>query len=305
MKSSIELKKNEIIDSHTHCGGVLLSNLLSGSYPYSQNTLDLVRKMYTNKVKYSICFPFPVGEQYGGLFTPELYNGVLAKEVYTFGDNSLLPFAFIRLDDTLSRQIKYIEQLLKDYSFYGIKIYPPCDKYCLCDHYVEKSLTPFLIAHDFPLISHTSFSGFGNPDIILRFAEIHPNIRITLAHAARFKSTVLSQLMHFPNVFIDCSPLHMLCAVMQKKIKKDNEVFNNFSFDNPPQLLFQLATMFPDQLIWGTDSPCTFLTNFSENAIADYSPQYSYESEISVLHSLPESYIHKIANINTLRFLNG
>lgn len=305
MKSSIELKKDEIIDSHTHCGGVLLSNLLSGSYPYSQNTLDLVRKMHTNKVRYSICFPFPLGELLGGLFTPELYNSVLAKEVYTFGDNSLLPFAFIRLDDTLSRQLVHIEKLLNDYSFYGIKIYPPCDKYCLYDYHVEKTLSSFLIAHDLPLISHTSFSGYGNPDNILRFAESHPKIRITLAHAARFKPTVLSKIIHFPNVFIDCSPLHMLCTVMQNKIKRDNEVFDDFSFDNPPQVLFQLATMFPNQLIWGTDSPCTFLTNFAENAIAEYSPQYSYESEISTLHFLPVSVIQQIANINTLRFLNG
>lgn len=305
MRPRIELDTDEIIDSHTHCGGFLLSNLLLESYPYSQDTLDLVRKMQSNKVKYSICFPFPIAHGFCESFTPELYNRLLAKEVKTFGKGFLLPFAYIRLDDTLQRQFGCLEQLFNDLPFYGVKLYPNCDKYSICDNEIEEQLTTFLLSYDCPVIVHSSFEGFGNPRIILDFARKHPNIRVTLAHAARFLKSAFSEIKNLQNVFLDCSPLNMLCEVMRNAAKKNRYEIEDFSFDKPEKVLYQLTAIFPDRLLWGSDSPCSFLTNFSDNALVEFSEKYTYEADIKVLRSLPFNYINQIANKNTLRFLFG
>lgn len=305
MRKSFQISDDEFIDSHTHCGGILLSNLLLRSYPYSQDTMDLIRKMKDNKIRYSICFPFPIYDIAEKLITPELYNDLLANETKAFGKDALLPFAYIRLDDSLPNQIKHLEKIIQTVPFYGIKIYPPCDTKKITDDSVNVLLTPFLKEHNFPIIFHTSFSGNGNPELLLDYADLHPEIRIMLAHAARFNPSAFQRIEKKNNVFLDCSPLHMLCALMNREVSKHNHKILTLPYNNPSEVLFQLATRFTNQLIWGTDSPCVFLTNFTDNAIVDYSEQFSYENEIKTLRELPAGYAPKIANNNTLKFLFG
>lgn len=301
----LPIEAGEIIDSHTHCGGVLVGNILLGSYPYSQDTLDLIRKMRTHKVRYSICFPFPINNEVTPFFTPQLYNNLIAREAYTLGRGALLPFAFMRLDDTLQSQIIHLEELFKEYRFYGVKIYPPCDKYFLCDEKVEDDLTSFLLLHDFPLVIHTSFNGFGKPMSLLQFAKKHKDVRISFAHAARFDMDAFRIICDLPNVFIDCSPLNMLCALMLKLEEKNSISSNLFKFSNPKSVLHKLIELLPNHLLWGTDSPSSFLTNFSENAISTFSEKYTYESDMNILRQLSDREVQLIAQSNPFKFLFG
>lgn len=299
----LDLSDDDIIDSHTHCGGVLLGNLLLRSYPYCQNTQDLVMKMENQRVSYSVCFPFPLGVNPIEGLTPQLYNELLALEVSTFGKGVLFPFAFIRLDDTLLSQLRFIEKLQKKYPFYGIKIYPPCDIYNINEKYIEDILPSFLRLYGFPVIFHTSFNEFGNSIELLKFAAKFPDIKILLAHAARFDINALMEIKNLPNVYLDSSPLNMLCAVMRRAKIKNPDKYKDFNFDNPKSILEQLVAMFPKQLLWGTDIPATFLTNFTPKAVTQFSYEFTYEAEVALLRTLPKSDVQCIANFNTTTFL--
>ena len=92
---------------------------------------------------------------------------------------------------------------------------------------------------------------------------------------------------------------------MRNAAKKNRYEIEDFSFDKPEKVLYQLTAILPDRLLWGSDSPCSFLTNFSDNALVEFSEKYTYEADIRVLRSLPINYINQIANKNTLRFLFG
>ena len=79
----------------------------------------------------------------------------------------------------------------------------------------------------------------------------------------------------------------------------------DFDFCNPKFVLQALIKLFPNQLIWGTDSPASFLTNFQDNAISLFSEHLTYEADIQLLMSMPKKDIELISNINTVRFLFG
>ncbi len=290
------------IDAHCHVGGVSYGNLITKSYPYSQDAMDLVRKMESNNIDYAICFPFPVGEE--SLFSASLFNRLLLQEAYRFGKGKILPFALLVLNDELDFQLSDIDNLCKNYKIYGVKIYPPCDKYALNDYGISLKLYSFLKEHNFSVVVHTAFRGNGCPSNIIKFAEKYGDIRIMLAHAARFDEFALEVINQLPNVYIDCSPLHMLCALMVRYIK-NNGLKSKFPFEKPSEVLTELFIKLPNKLIWGTDAPCTYLTNFQSNEVVNFDYSYTYESEIKELFKLEATIKKQISNINTLNFLFG
>ena len=294
---------NSVIDVHCHLGGVLLGNILNGSYPYSQDPLDLIRKMQANKIDYSICFPFPLNGEFG--LTYDLFNQLLLQESQKFGDNKLLPFMGISLDDNLQTQLQSIDSLRSKYNIYGFKIYPPNDKYSINDKAVESILSEYVEKYNLPLIFHTAFSGNGNPLNILDFAKHHPNIRLVLAHAARFNENAFQEIKTLENVYLDCSPLNLLCALMRKYCEKHTCAFDRSLFFEPNKTFMELYKLFPDKLVWGSDAPYNYSTNFQEDEWTEYNQSYSYEENAAFIFTLDEKIREKVAHKNTLNFLFG
>lgn len=295
--------KSSIIDVHCHLGGVLLGNILEESYPYSQDTLDLIRKMQINKIDYSICFPFPIKGEFG--LTLDLFNRLLLQECQRFGDGKLLPFVGISLDDNLQVQLQSIDNLRSKYNIYGFKIYPPNDKYSINNNAVESILSQYLEKNNLPLILHTSFSGNGNSLNALDFAKRHPKIRLLLAHAARFNEHAFQEIKMLDNVFLDCSPLTMLCALMRKYCEKHTCAFERALFFKPEKTFMELYKQFPEKLVWGSDSPCNYLTNFQDDEWAQYDQSYSYEENTAFIFRLDKNIRENVAHKNTLNFLFG
>lgn len=307
MRPPITISSNHIIDCHAHCGGVLIGNVIAKSYPYAQDSLDLIRKMEVNGVDYSICFPFPISyafSRFNNLITPQLYNTLLLNEVEHFGNGRLLPFVYLRIDDNIDEQIDEIERLAERHIIYGLKIYPPSDKFSILDKKVKIRLERFITRNNFPIIFHTSFSGFGNANRILDFAEDNPNINISLAHAARFDKLALNRISKLKNAFIDISPLNMLCALMYFHYDSQCCFFSKKMFLNPMNILQTITELYPTKIMWGTDTPCSFLSNFRSNEIASFNNTYTYENSVKNIKLLDEKNRNLICNKNIINFMS-
>lgn len=307
MRPPITISSNHIIDCHTHCGGVLIGNIITKSYPYAQDSLDLIRKMKVNGVDYSICFPFPISSSFSGfnnIITPQLYNTLLLNEVEHFGNGCLLPFVYLRIDDNIDEQIDEIERLAERHIIYGLKIYPPSDKFSILDKKVKIKLESFITRNNFPIIFHTSFSGFGNANQILDFAEDNPNINISLAHAARFDKLAFNRISKLENVFMDISPLNMLCALMYSHGESQYCAFSRKMFLNPMNIMQILMELYPTKIMWGTDTPCSFLTNFRSSEIVSFNNMYTYENSIKNIELLDGKNKSLICNRNIINFMS-
>ncbi len=308
------------IDCHNHIGVDPLF-YMKGWAPYALDLENLLLQARSGNVDCSIVFPFVsyLGLSVQGLQAGEIvFDGLLDRIPYRFENQRMLEEVYLYHPESSDRswplliadparhqaeQVECWKQLPSEYKFYGIKIQATIirspilalldEGRCMLDFAEERNL-PFLI--------HSSVNDqWSQCADILRVAESRPGIRFVLAHSCRYDHPSLLRVAELPNTWFDCSAhvIHCECAV--RGLEAVAPVSRRFPTDysSPETVLRDLATAFPDKLIWGSDAP------FYSYADAKMSLHSTYLREVECLDSLPAELIEKISHLNTLAWLKG
>jgi len=167
---------------------------------------------------------------------------------------------------------------------------------------------------DLPLILHSVPAGldqYSPAEEILDIARRFPSTRFCLTHSLVFCKDLLDQADSLPNVWVDTAALKIQVDLAREllttgQLESRRLISNDLS--NHHAIMRLLAEMYPDSILWGTDSPAyTFHTirQQGENTFYDFKMKGRYEDEISALRVLSEKTMRRVANENTLKYLFG
>lgn len=304
-----------IIDVHTHAGfdhyGVIRRR-----YPTSQSIKDLVFKLDSSEVDFSVTFPCPNSTYYFDLmslpkqeyileprpvesFPYEFSNRQLLYETRLFGRKKVMPFAFIFPGFEEEKQIKSLEELARKGYLFGLK------HHTLVGAISARSLinSPFIELakkYSLPVMIHSGVDQFSRPEHIMDLAENHTNVRFCIAHAGEFEKSAYERFLRlkYKNVFFDCSPFISICALN----KDQSGAKIDINYKNPREALIQLYEMVANSLVWGTDEPWTTIIDNSKGEIL---VKVDYQDEVDLLKSLPKNIRESISFINTTKLLFG
>jgi predicted TIM-barrel fold metal-dependent hydrolase len=113
----------------------------------------------------------------------------------------------------------------------------------------------------------------------------------------------LDEVAALPNAWFDCSAHVIHCRLATQNhlavACPDRRFQSNYA--DPVQVLRDLAGVYPDRLIWGSDAP--FYSYVSADEEESLNLICSYEEEANCLLALPEETQERIAVQNTLAFL--
>ncbi|MCK4401240.1 amidohydrolase family protein [bacterium] len=319
-----------IIDGHSHIG-VNYKNYLSYSYPYCLSFEDLVVRMKYLGISYSVIFSMDSSyytvepeaskeiktNEVFSKFPYEIENQSMLKEIYeVFPEYSDMALPFVLFDPSrkTSEQAELLEELHKRYPLFGLKTIPTYIHAFVNDLETKGSpILDFAVRHDLPITFHSSYYK-GDPwasvfDII-KFAEKHAEIRICLAHSARFVKSVLERASKLENCFVDLSAFHIHCILAQQKslaIPPSGERIEA-DYSDPSSVMDKIVSNYPDTIIWGSDTPYNYFIqkyyDINGNLI-DTSLKSSFDMEMKILKNLSEDKISKITYKNTLKYLFG
>ncbi len=332
-KEIIEKIKNAkgIIDGHTHIG-ISTRNFVQSAYPYCLSFEDLVIRMKSLGIAYSVIFGFDsiyykttrevqknvTVNKTIARFPYEIENINMFKEVYDiFKEYSHMAILFALFDPSreTKKQAKLLEELYNTYPFFGVNTIPVYIRSYINDLETNgKPILDFVIKHNLPITFHSSSNDVVDPwssvyDII-KFAEKYPELRVCLAHTARFHKPTLDKAFSLKNCYVDLSAFFIHCelARINHRIvatKKDRFPAN---YNNPCSVIKKLVETYPDTIIWGTDTPYYYFMQKHYSATKELSELYlrcSFDQEFKILKSLPQKYILKISNENTKHYLFG
>ena len=200
-----------IIDCHTHVG-ISFKSYVQSAFPYCLSFEDLILRMKYNSIDYSVVFPldstyYDVSEENPkniqeterySKFPYELENKNLLKEIFEIFPEycgKVLPFLMFDPGRRTREQAALFEELSRKYPVFGLKT---CTTYI--QSYIKdlettgRPILDFAINSRMPVIIHSSYDR-GDPwakiEDILEIAEKYPQLKICLAHSARFLKSAL------------------------------------------------------------------------------------------------------------------
>jgi hypothetical protein len=314
-----------IIDCHNHIGVDLLF-YLRGEFPYGQHLSAMVTEGRALGVDRWITFPmvsnlsldfarmregqiaFPGGfERVPYAFE----NRRMLREIYELFPElgrMILPFLMLDPMRETAAQAGELKKLRQEFKFYGLKIQSTIlqsDIKCLGQ---QGSVFLELAAEwDLPLLIHSSVHPediWAQASDILDIAEANSQVRFCLAHSCRFDRECLDRVNELPNTWFDCSAhcIHCDCAVRNLPVVAPQARRFKSDYQRPAQVIADLAAAYPTAFLWGSDSPFySYVGHFHGGVLSLLS---SYEKEIAALKAQPVSVIERIAQQNTLEFLN-
>ncbi|MCL5100503.1 MAG: amidohydrolase family protein [Candidatus Marsarchaeota archaeon] len=199
-----------IIDAHCHANGVDKDG--------TKLTIDELKKsMKTYGIDKSILFPFDVEE--------DLLEASI--NIAKISDEDILPF--LRFDPKLISATK-IEEVLKTYRFYGVKLHPrsqsfdPLDKKFYQIYEVIESMS-------LPIIFHTRKENIVNsdPDRIAGLAEDFPGMNIILGHFANMSPEAISRVERYRNLYLETSVMssNYTIKVIAGRVGSDKLIFGS------------------------------------------------------------------------------
>ena len=112
----------------------------------------------------------------------------------------------------------------------------------------------------FPIVFHSAV----HPDDpwasvydIVDFSERHPDIRICIAHSARFVKPVLEKADRLDNCFVDFSAfiIHCKLAVQNSPAVAAEDIRFAADYGDPLTVMTVLVEAYPDTMLWGSDTP--------------------------------------------------
>ncbi len=313
-----------LIDVHNHIGVELLF-YLHGDFPYGQDIPALVERADSHGVTHWVVFPFvsnltcDYGALRGGKVIPSggiekipyaYENRRLMREVYDYFpefSNRFLPLPIIDPNRRTAEQIKALKQLRQEYRFYGFKIQGSIIrsevKGLLRD---GRGFLDLAREWDIPVLIHSSVAIddiWSQAVDILDIAEEHPDVRFCLAHSCRFDRFCLDRLAELPNAWFDCSAHVIHCRSVEQglpNVASGDRLFRS-DYTNPPQVLADLYSAYPEKLMWGSDSP--FYSWISMEGRIAVPLKSSYATEVQCLSALPPQGLSRITVENILQFL--
>jgi len=313
-----------IIDSHNHIG-VDLQVYLRGHFPYAQHLSDLEREGKSLGIERWIVFPMPA---YLALDLASLRKGKITlgnemesvpfawdnrrmlEEIYELfpkQGKAVIPFAMFDPSRETKAQEKALRALYREYSLYGLKtqttmIQSPI-KSLLGEGRVFLQLAE---EWNVPILIHSSTLPsdiWAQASDILDIAEQTPKVRFCAAHSCRFDRVQLDRVADLPNAWFDCSAhgIHCQLAVQDHPIVAPKERRFESDYARPAQVLLDLATTYPDKLLWGSDTPFHSFAGNEDGEMIHLISSYAQETEY--LHSLPDALKRQVSYDNTLKFL--
>lgn len=303
---TILLKNNSLIDVHTHGMGIMLTHMLSGHYPFSQDIIDLSNKTRDGGVDYVIVFPMPTSIYYdvleikrhryrraGNCDYPFQYeNYALVNLVKDFSLKNVLPFLSFSTHSQITKQKESIIEIIQSYDVYGLKYHATIERRSVLTKQFEE-FAEIARLYDIPIMVHTKIDKWANPNYLIDFATQNPDVRICAAHCAHFDAEFFRRVKKEcpSNLFVDCSPFTRICYDYAHMA---NHNILKLNFLNPQDAFKQLFEEIPTMLLWGTDTPF--------NVFCDESRVTTYRDEVEIISSeLQREQLYR----NTLRFLFG
>lgn len=306
---------NEIIDIHTHCGGIDSSKLMHLSYPTCQNILDLDHKRKSAGVGFMVTFPMPNTLYFNTAhywntrqFIPsgfcacpfEYENELILREIAHFDLDHILPFMSFSLQDKVTKQQEHIYALAGSYPVYGLKYHTVTDQKSAISIETESDFLSLAEEMDIPILVHSDATGVGDSAKLLELASRHPNIRFCASHFGGFSRKLFDALRDYPynNFFIDTAPVSVLCRMRKGKM---NVNCMDLPFDRPDYVFRFYMDHLADRMIWGTDEPWTIVSNLDN--LTHISPaQFGYQQEVNLLKRSDSA---NIVTRNAVKFLYG
>jgi predicted TIM-barrel fold metal-dependent hydrolase len=320
-----------VIDNHTHVG-VDYKSYVDFGYPYCLSFEDLVVRMKHLGIDYSVVLPFGGSSYYRlrpsdpskvetctdfSAFPYEIENRNLFTEIYdVFPEYAEMALPFVIFDPSrkAQEQVGLFEELQDRRPLFGLKTCTTYIQSFVKDiETVGRPILDFACRHGLPLLFHSSYDKadpWASAYDIVEFAEHHPEVRVCIAHTARFIRAVLDRAAALPNCFVDVSAFDIHCLLARREHRAIPPCGERFAADynDPPTVLRKLADEYPDTLIWGTDTPGNYYMRkyYDGNGmLVDVSLKSSFDTETRILRSLPAAEIERITWRNTVRFLCG
>ncbi len=329
MKETL-VRKTVVIDAHTHVG-IAPKFYYQFGYPYALSLEDLAIRMAQLHIDYSVVFPFvdsafyEIDPKSGQIrtttrtcaFPYELENKNLLHEVYEiFPEYSrkFLPFLMFDPSREAEKQAEFFAALLEKYPVFGLKTATTYIQAFVTD--LEGRGRPILELarrQNLPILFHSSVhpaDPWASVYDIVDFAERYPDIRVCLAHSARFVEPVLKRANSLPNCYVDLSAFSIHCELVRQGSPSvaAQDVRFDADYADPLGAMRQLAQAFQNTMLWGSDTP--FYYWIQKYTTADGSWQEdrlkcAFDQEARLVHKLPPEIRRKIAYENTLKFLFG
>ena len=307
--------EGHLIDTHTHCGGMDLSNFYKGRYPSNQDILDLDAKRYSADVGYQIVFPMPTSFYYDITaywrfheFLPsgycsfpfELENRYLLNQIKQFNLERMLPFAAFSIQDKISRQEEDILRLAEQYPVYGLKYHTKVDQKSADKLDIESGFVDLAEYLDVPIVIHTEQKGYSAAIKVLELAARHSSVRFCAAHFGGFSADFFRELDNYSysNLYFDTCPLLPRCAYLAQN--HGSELLD-LEYGNPYAVLNYLAEHYPYRMLWGTDAPWTNYGILGNSSHMD-PLKHGYRQEAEAIRTV--GYQAQLTE-NTIRYLFG
>ena len=327
MKKLLE-RREVIIDGHTHVG-ISPKFYYQYGYPYALSLEDLVIRMETLGIDFSVVFPFvfsafyEIDSQASQVrtttrycnFPYELENRNLLNEIYEIfpeHKHKVLPFLMFDPSRETEKQAAHLAELSEKYPVFGLKTVATYIQAFVSD--LESKGKPILdIARkrQLPIVFHSAVhpdDPWSSVDDIVDFAERHPDIRVCIAHTARFVESVLEKADRLDNCFVDFSAFIIHCKLAVQNSPSVAAMDNRFSADynEPLSVMNDLSKAYPHTMIWGSDTPFYYWIQkyyTSDGKLVEDRLQCGYKEETQLLHSLPVGIRKRIVYENTMRFI--
>jgi len=237
-------------------------------------------------------------------------NRRMMREIYDlFPDRGEKTYPFVFADPmrNVEGQVEAIRELRDDYKFYGVKFQTTIIQAPISSLLeVGKPLLELAEEWDLPVLIHSSVDPadlWAQAKDILVIVERHPKIRFNLAHSCRFDKECLDRVAELPNAWFDCSAhcIHCDLAMENSPVVTPPERRIDSDFSNPRQVFHDLAAMYPDALMWGSDSPYySYVAHYDQGFL---SLRSTYEREVECVKGLEKELSDKVTHNNALNFL--
>lgn len=321
------------LDIHTHAG-ISLKAYACQEYPYAATIEGQYYRQKAGGVDVSVVFPF----------TPDLYfeprelakgqnipaaaplspvpyaveNELLLREIFEFcpeHQERFLPFVSLDPMRDVRGQVRALKDLAQRFPIYGIKVNP-----VLCQSRITglleegRAFVDLAREHHWPFLFHTTpdkNEGYSNADMSLQVAERYPDVRFCLAHCICFHEGYLRRANALPNVWIDTAALKIQVQMVHDRYPLVQPFLTEVvkaNYANHGEVLRTLVEMFPNRIVWGSDSPAYAYIcrrKQAEGVFAEFRLKGCYEDEVVALRSLPRPLQMEIAGRNSLAFLFG
>lgn len=313
-----------IIDCHNHIGADMLF-YLHGDFPYAQQLVDMTRVGGSLGITHWVVFPFvsyaamdvtkfrsgEVGFGNGLETVPYAFeNRRMLEECYQLfpeEGRKTLPFVMVDPMRNTDAQAAELVKLRAEYRIHGIKIQSTIIQADIKRLAHEGQVfLDFAREWDVPFLIHSSVAKddlWAQAHDILDLAEANPDIRFCAAHSCRFDKECLDRVQALPNAWFDNSAhcIHCVGAVGDLPYIAPKSRRFDSDYSDPARVIADLAAAYPDNFMWGSDSPFySYAAAISGEVVKLIS---TYEREVIALKAAGEPVVRRIAATNTLNYL--